>query len=470
MRQRQHKKYYEDKVRPRSHSIWKPFKPPARRQRSCDSQSASCDQSRSCDHQDESSITQRSDSLRILTLTKSLFPYVKKLSSKEISSIKDGLQHKQDSPLQQVGVADQTYAPKQPSDHLDHQTKADDQIHEDTTVTSKQSSDYLDHQTKADDQDTTIKKRPSLSLKRRKKKQDGQSDQKSPFKKRKFSPVKKLNISGNEQDLIKSLQCSQEMEDAMPSTLDVPSTLRYHQLQFVTEEYSTSNDSQPHGDDDDDNNFDALHNMGYLSPMIDANVVTDYCPDQSSSLLLSPFKCCSPTPSSSDSQLNTSFSLVLHGSSTDGSNTDSSSSDSNSSTPEHSSSSHTDGSPSPFPSPTSFGNVVNEDLVFGDCQVQYDVVVTSVGSHDQDKGSCDHVVETPPGGSDDAISYISESPRSKLSDSVIPVDTDNTCIITPALAPPTSSHLLDTLDHYGISHVVHEQPFCSDPQDVPPAK
>ena len=375
--------------------------------------------------------------MRNQILTKSLFPYIKRLSSKEISSIKDGLQQKQDSPLQKLGVADQA-------------------------CTSKQSSDHLDHQTKADDQDTTVKKRPSLSLKRRKKKQDDkQSGQKSPFKKRKFSPVKKLNISNNEQDLIKSLQCSQEcnigMQDAVSSTRDVPLTLRYRQLQFVAEEYSTSNDSQPNHHDDD--NFDALHNMGYLSPMIDANTVSDYCPDQSSSLLLP------PTPSPAHSQLNTSFSLVLPGS------TDDSSSSSNSSTPEHSSSSsHTDGSPSPS-SPTSFGNVLNEGLVFGDCQVQYDVAVTSVESHDQDKGSCDHVLETPPGGSDDVISYVSESSKSKLSDSVIPVDTDdNTCIITPALAPPTSSHLLDTLDHYGILHVLHEQPFCGDPHDVPPPK
>lgn len=378
--------------------------------------------------------------MRIQILTKSLFPYVKKLSSKDISSIKDGLQHRQDSPLQQVGGADQN-------------------------CTSKQSSDHLDHQTKADDQDTAVKKRPSLSLKRRKKKQDDVQYQKSPFKKRKFSPVKKLNISSNEQDLIKSLQCSQQcdigMEDAVSSTSGVPLTLRYHQLQFVAEEYSTSNDSQPNHHDDD--NFDALHNMGYLSPMIDANIVSNYCPDQSSSLLLSPPKCSSPTPSP-DSQLNNTFSLTLPGSSDDSS--------SNSSTPEHSfSSSLTDGSPSPSPSPTSCGDVLNEYLVFNDCQVQYDGVVTSVESHDQDKGSCDHVVDTPPGGSDDAISYISESPRSKLPDGVIPVDADdNTCIITPALAPPTSSHLLETLDHYGLPHVVHEQPFCSDPRDVPSAK
>ena len=439
LRQRQLKKSYKDKIRPSSHSIWKP---PARRprsqDRSCDSESRSCDhQGGSCDLQDKPSTTQGGDSLRIQILTKSLFPYVKKLSSKEIANIKNKLQPRQDSSLQQVGVADQTCTSKQSSDHIDHQTKADHQIHEDTAV----------------------KKRSSLSLKRRKKKQDDMQSQKSPFKKRKFSPVKKLNISSNEQDLIKSLQssqdCNMDTEDAVSSTFDVPSTLRYCQLQFVVEECSTSSDSQPHHHDDD--NFDALHNMGYLSPMINTTVDSDYHPGQSSSLLLSPFKCSSPTPSSPDSQLNTSFSLVLPSSS--------------SNTPEHSSSSsHTDDSPSPSPhSLTSFGNVL--DIVFGDCQVQYDLAVTSAGSHDQeqDKGLCDHVVDTPP--DNDAISYISESPRSKLSDSAIHVDADdNVCTITPALAPPTSSHLLETLDHYGIPYVLHEQLFCSNPRDVPPAK
>ena len=382
--------------------------------------------------------------MRIQIQTKSLFPYIKKLSSKEISSIKDTLQQKQNS---LVGVADQTCISKQPFDHVDHQTKTDDQV-------------------------DTAKKRPSLSLKRRRKKQDEIKSQK-----RKFSPVKKLNIStlrSNEQDFITSSRCSQDcsidMENVVSSTFDVPSTSRYHQLQFVaaTEECFSNNsphhhdNDSPHHRDNDENFNNALHNMGYLSPMIDSNANSNCFPDQSSSLLLSPFKCSSPTPSSSDSQLNTSFSLVLPSSS--------------SSTPEHSSSSsHTDGSPSPSPlSPTSFGNVLNDNIVFIDCQVQCDPVVTFAGSHDQelDKGSCDHVVDAPLDGSDnDAISYVSESPRSKLSDCVIPVDVhDNMCTITPVLAPPTSSHLLDTLEHYGIPHVVHEQPFCSNPRDVPPTK
>ena len=311
-------------------------------------------------------------------------------------------------------------------------------------MTKQQHFDNID-QTKAGDQicEDTSKKRPSLSLRKRKKKHGETSDaivqsQQSPFKKKKFSPVKKLYLSalreGDQNDL----------ENAVSSTFDVLSTSRYHQLQFVAATEKCH--AIPHHHDND--NYDALHNMGYLSP-----VINDYdrYPVNSSSVLL---KCSSPTPSSSDSQLNTSFSLVLPGS--------------GSSTPEHSSSICTDDSPSPSSSSsTSLEDVVIDTLVS-------DLVVRPAGSHDQEQNLIlyDQVVDTPTGGSEtDAISYISESPKSKLLDSATYLDTDdNACVIAPALAPPTLSHLVNTLEQYGLPHVIHEQPFCSDPQDVPPAK
>ena len=402
-----------------------------------------------------------------------MFPYIKKLSPNEISSIKDGLQQRQHLPM---GVADQDLTSKQSSDCLDHQT-IDNQACEDT-----------------------VKKRLPLSLKRRRRKQDTTTEQ---SKKRKFSPVKKLDLStSNQQDLLTvsqlSQDCSVDMENTISSTVDEPSS-RYHQLHFVaamepvTKDCCTGNDSPHHHDDD---KSDALLNMGYLSPVISTHtdpdckpdmlcfveatepVTQEYCtsndhhdnddtvhmggmsPMMSTHLecdykpdeLQSPVKSSSPISSSCDSPLNTSFSLVLP---------------SGSSSASEDSSSCSDGSPSC--SPTSRN--ITEDLILGD-QKHYDKQAT--GSHDQEgqllKESCDQVVDTPL--NDDALSYISESPTSKLPSSEIPMDTDddNTCIIAPALAPPTSSHLLATLDQYGLPHVVHEQPFCSKPQDVPPVK
>ena len=379
--------------------------------------------------------------MRIKMLTKSLIPYVKKLSPNEISDIKCGLLQQQKHPsLQQVGVADQAYVPTESSDHPDCQTKAD---HQDTA-----------------------KKRPSLSLKRRSKKQDSTNDlqkQISPSKKRKFSSVKKpdLSISRNQQDFVTPSQyCSVDMESTVSSPFDEPSALRYHPLHFVaaTEDNCTSKSSPHHHEND---NSDALLNMGYLSPMTSSQVDCD-C---KTSLLVSPFKSSSPAPSSSsDSSLNTSFSLVLPGSS--------------SSTSEHSTSSSTDGSScSSSCSHSSFENVLIDDIIVGDPQMEYKQVVTTAESYDPQQeplltGSCDQVVDTPLNGSDnDTLSYISESPQSKLPCSKIPLNMeDNICIITPASAPPTSSHLLDTLDQYGIPHVIHEQPFCSNPHDVPPTK
>jgi len=366
------------------------------------------------------------------------------LSLKEIASIKDGLQQKQHSSLQKVGVADQACVSKQFSDYFDHQTKVYDQEHEET-----------------------VKKRPSLSLRRKKREQDSTADvwkQKSPFKgkcspfKRKYSPLKKLNLQTSR----KLIMSSQHSEDnsiiTLTSNIDQSSVSRYHPLQFVAaeQECHTSKDS-PHRHDNDSS--DALLNMGYLSPMLGAHVDSDCNLD--GSLPLSPFQCQSPVPSSSDSPLNTSFTLMLAGST----------SSSSSSSSQHSTSSCADDSPSPPPiSPTSFGNKLDGQLVF--CGQHVQCATSSDGSHEQLSGSCDQVAETPLDGSDnDAISYISESPKSKLSSSDIPMDTDDSmCIITPALAPPTSSYLLDTLDQYNLPHVVYEQPFCSNPRDVPPVK
>lgn len=430
----------------------------------CDHQGGSCDQQGgSCDPHDKLT---GGDRLKIQTLTKSLFPYVTKLSPNEISSIKDKLHQKQHSPLQQVGGADQTCASNVRDELHKHSLL---QVGEaDQTCSSTQLSGDLDHQTKVDYHDDTVKRRPSLSLKKRRKKQQNNTTdlqkQASPFKERKFSPVKKLNLSTlkNQQELMTtSSQYPQKCDiDAVSSTIDEPPTSRYYPLQFVAATMECFTSPHHHGDD----NSDALLNMGYLSPMAHTHNDSDCDPDKSS-LLQSTLKCCSPVPSIPDSPLNTSFSLALPGSSC-----------SSSSTPEHSSSSHTDSSsPSPSPpSPTSFGNVLNEKLVFQ--QVQCDGIIT--GSHDQHQdpfliGSCDQVVDMPPDGSDNyEISYVSdEPPKSKLTCSDIPMDADdNTCIITPELAPPTSSHLLDTLEQYGIPHVVYEQPFCSRPQDVPPVK
>lgn len=437
--------------------------------------------------QNSPNITQSDDILRLQILTKSLFPYVKKLSPNEISSIKDRLQQKQNSPLD---VADQDLTSKQSSDHLDHQTKANNKVHEDS-----------------------VKKRLPLSLKRRRRKQDTTTDvqeQSSPFKKRKFSPVKKLDLttSRNQQELMAVSQLSQDcrvdMENTISSTVDEASS-RYHPLHFVaamepvTKDCCTGNDSPHHHDND---KSDALLNMGYLSPIISTHgdpdckpdmlrfvdatepVTQDDCTsndhhdnndsdcmgDMSQMLSIhidndykmdeiqSPLKSSSPVSSSCDSPINTSFSLVLPSSS--------------SSASEHSSSSHSDGSPSPSRSPASFCNII-ESVIIGN-QKQYDKLVTATGSHEQEdhlrKGSFDQGIDTPL--DDDTISYISESPKSKVLCSDIPINTDDddTCTIAPALAPPTSSHLLATLDQYGLPHIVHEQPFCSKPRDVPPAK
>ena len=333
---------------------------------------------------------------------------------------------------------------------------------DDHTCKSEQCFDNID-QTRAGDKasEDTTKKRPSLSLKRKKKLRETSDaivqSQKSPFKRKKFSPVKKLNLStlreGSQQDLLEyspgrgmgcGTGCSIDMENAVSSTFDVPSTSRYHQLQFVAAAEKCHDTPHHH----DNVNSDALRNMGYLSPVIKDS---DHYPVGSSSLLL---KYSSPSPSSSDSQLNTSFSLVLPSS--------------GSSTPEHSSSSCTDGSHSPSSSCSSPSE--NVAIVI----VADHLVVGPVGSHDQEENLilCDLVVDTPTGRSEnDGISYISESPKLKLPDSSTSVDAnDNACIIAPALAPPTSSHLVNTLEQYGLPHVVHEQPFCSDPQDVPPVK
>ena len=437
--------------------------------------------------QNKPNIIQSDDILRLQILTKSLFPYVKKLSPNEISSIKDGLQQKRNPPL---NVTDQGLTAKQSSDHLDHQTKASNQIHEDS-----------------------VKKRLPLSLKRRRRKQDTATDvqeQSSPFKKRQFSPVKKLDLttSRNEQDLVAisqlSQDCSVDMENTISSTVDEPSS-RYHPLHFVAAKEPVTNDccignDSPHHHHDNDKS-DALLNMGYLSPIISTHTDPDCKPDMlhfveatepvtqddctsndhhdnndsdrmgGMSQMLSvhidnhykpdeihsPLKSSSPV-SSCDSPSNTSFTLVLPSSS--------------SSASEDSSSSHSDGSPSRSPSPTFFYNIIESVIIRG--QQQYDKLITAAGSHDQEgqllKGSFDQVIDTPL--DDDTISYISESPKSKLPCSEIPVSTDddNTCIIVPALTPPTSSHLLATLDQYSLPHVVHEQPFCSKPQDVPPDK
>lgn len=362
-------------------------------------------------------------------LTKSLYPYIKKLSLKEIASIKDGLQQKQHSSLQQVGLVDLACVS---SDYFDHQTKVDDWRHEET-----------------------VKKRPSLSLKRRKKEQHSTANvqkRESPLK-RKYSSLKKLNLSSSrsQQELIMSSQYSEDHDTDMDSvTLKVnqSSASRYHPLQFVTakQEHCTNNDFLHHHGND---SSDALLNMGYLSPMFRTYVDSDCNPDES--LSLSPFRCQSPV-SSSHSPL--SFTLMLAGSS-------------RSSSPQPSTSSCAGGTPSPPPiSPTSFGNKLDINIVFCGQHVQYDQVATSSA------GSCDQVADTPLDGSDnDAISYISESPKSKLSFSDIPMDiNDKTCIITPTLAPPTLSHLLNTMDQYNLPHVVYEQPFCSKPEDVPPIK
>ena len=268
---------------------------------------------------------------------------------------------------------------------------------DDHTCKSEQCFDNID-QTRAGDKvsEDTTKKRPSLSLKRKKKLRETSDaivqSQKSPFKRKKFSPVKKLNLStlreGSQQDLLEyspghgmgcGTGCSIDMENAVSSTFDVPSTSRYHQLQFVAAAEKCHDTPHHH----DNVNSDALRNMGYLSPVIKDS---DHYPVGSSSLLL---KYSSPSPSSSDSQLNTSFSLVLPSS--------------GSSTPEHSSSSCTDGSPSPSSSCSSPSE--NMAIVI----VADHLVVGPVGSHDQEENLilCDLVVDTPTGRSEnDVISYI----------------------------------------------------------------
>ena len=443
---RQLKKSYEERIRPRSYSIWRPFKPPRpnnttdrNQPKSCDLQDEPCDpQGGSCDFQDKTRDVHADKNLKMQILTKSLFPYVKKLSLKEISSIKDGLQQKQDPSVQQVGVADQARVTNRPLDGCDCHTKAAD----------------CEMQKEA-----VIKKRPSLSLKRRRH-QDITTDvrkRRSPFK-IKFSPVKKSNLVmlTNEELMLSSQLYSADMGSTESSKVDESLTSRYNPLQFVpsVQEHPTSRNPPCRQDDD---NFDALLNMGYLSPVRNTHADHEFNPDDSS-LLLSPLHCISPVPSTANSPLNKSFSLVLPGSS--------------SSSPQQSSSSCTDtSSPSPPSlSPTSCGHKLIEDVVI-DGQVHYDEVMSS-GSHDHIKESTNQIVDPPLDGSDsyDAISCISESPKSKLcDDGTIDAD-DSTCVITPALAPPTSSHLLNTLDKYGLPHVVYEQPFCSDPHDVPPVK
>ena len=422
-----------------SSDVRKPFKPPrvVSPTHVTAHQTSHNPQTRLCDD--------KVDSIKFKALKRSLFPRVKRLTTIEIASIKDSI--------------------KQQQQQLQMEVKA--------CTTSDHSSSTTVYPT-VDKQLQEGKRRPSLSLKR-KQKEDRKRKQRSPMKMR--SRLKKISLSEEHQQSVTispyQFDCTKE-KVSTESTLmtDEVLTSRYHELQFATE--GASQQQQQHTEPQDNHHCyndssDALVNMGYLSPSVSTHVDSTEI-----SILQSPFKSSSPVPLSPvpicrSPHLDTSFSLELRSSSS-------------SSSPPRSSSPCSARNHSPSPSPTSHGDALQENLQI--CHqprlhVESAASSTTVGSCElilasSSGGSCDQEAATPT--DNDAISCISESPKSKLPradlDAIIPMDTSDhdACIIAPAVAPPTSAELLDSLQQYGQPDIVYQQPFCSVPTEVPPVK
>jgi len=375
-------------------------------------------QTRSCD--------ERGNSAKLKALKWSPFPYVKKLTQIEIANIKESI--KQQQPQLQMESPTQS---RTASDH--------------SCTTSYSAID------KKLQEGSVVKRRPSLSLKR-KQKEHRKRNQRSSIQM--LSPMKKANLSGDHEKLSPRQLGKEKISVEQTVTIDKEHASRYHELQFAE---GTSWDTESLDDHHCYNdNSDALVNMGYLSPSVSTHVD---CPE--TFMLQSPASPIqlSPIPSCRSPHLDTSFSLELR-----------------SSSPPWSSSSCSGRSHSPSSSPTSYGDVVLENLYI--CHQQqlqkepatiarsFDVVLASSSGE-----SC---AVTPT--DNDAISCISESPKSKLpitdNDAIISMYTSDhdTCLITPAVAPPTSSELMNSLQEYGLPDIVYQQPFCSIPTEVPPVK
>ena len=372
------------------------------------------------------SYDEKDNSAKLRALNRSLFPHVKKLTLIEIANIKESIKQQQ-----------------QPQPQMELPTLA---------CTSTTSHPIINQQSQ---EDSVVKRRPSLSLKRKQKEHRKRKQRSST---QMLSPMKKANLSGDRQKLVTLSPHKEKTSVELTGTNDKENTSRYHKLQFAEGTSQQQQHPEPSGDHHCYN--DALVNMGYLSPSISTH---DDSPE--TFMLQSPFKSASPTqlspiPSCRSPHLDTSFYLELR---------------SSSSSPPWSSSPCSARSQSPSPSPTSAA--FQESLQI--CHQQQLHKKSAASS----TGSCDVVLASSSDGScaatptdNDAISYISDSPKSKLqstdSDAIISVHTSDhdTCLITPAVAPPTSGELMDSLQEYGLPDIVYQQPFCSVPTEVPSVK
>ena len=195
-------------------------------------------------------------------LKRLLFPYVKKLTTMEIASIKDNIkkkQHIQEQPSIEVST----------SDH------------------SSRTSDCSTVEQQSQQESSVVKKRPSLSL-RRKQNEGRKRKQSNSIQ----SPHKKADLAKEHQKSAtmspRHAGHSQEKVSTKPTVRDdeVLST-RYHELQFEAsrEQWQPPDDHHCYISD----NSDALINMGYLSPSESTHVDPPEIP-----ILQSPHK--SPSP------------------------------------------------------------------------------------------------------------------------------------------------------------------------------